>query len=78
MDEQKVTVTITLERFMQLMELETRVNIIVERIDHDEYMNVEALLWALGTENAVEIAQKMRDEKEKEERERSCKEESKQ
>lgn len=64
MDEQKVTVT--LERFMQLMELETRVNILVERIDHDEYMNVEELLWALGTENAVEIAQKMRDEKEKE------------
>lgn len=66
MDEQKVTVTLTLERFMQLMELEIRVNILVERIDHDEYMNVEDLLWALGTENAVEIAQKMRDEKEKE------------
>ena len=65
MDEQKVTVTLTLERFMQLMELETRVNILVERIDHDEYMNVEELLWALGTENAVEIAQKMRDEKER-------------
>ncbi len=65
MDEQ-ATVTLTLERFVQLMELETRVNILVERIDHDEYMNVEELLWALGTENAVEIAQKMRDEKEKE------------
>ncbi len=65
MDEQ-ATVTLTLERYMQLMELETRVNILVERIDHDEYMNVEELLWALGTENAVEIAQKMRDEKEKE------------
>ena len=65
MDEQ-ITVTLTLERFMQLIELETRVNILVERIDHDEYMNVEELLWALGTENAVEIAQKMRDEKEKE------------
>jgi hypothetical protein len=66
MDEQKVTITLTLERFTQLMELETRVNILVERIDHDEYMNVEELLWALGTENSVEIAQKMRDEKEKE------------
>lgn len=65
MDEQKVTVTLTLERFMQLIELETRVNILVERIDHDEYMNVEELLWALGTENAVEIAQKMRNEKER-------------
>ena len=66
MDEQKATVTLTLERFMQLMELKTRVNILVERIEHDECMNVEELLWALGTENAVEIAQKMRDEKEKE------------
>ena len=65
MDEQKVTVTLTLERFMQLIELETRVNILVERIEHDEYMNVEELLRALGTENAVEIAQKMRDEKER-------------
>ena len=52
MDEQ-ATVTLTLERFIQLMELETRVNILVERIDHDEYMNVEDLLWALGTENSV-------------------------
>lgn len=77
MDEQQ-KIYITLERYAQLLELETRVNIIIERIDHDEYMNVEELLWALGTENAVEIAQKMRDEKEKEERERSCKEESKQ
>lgn len=65
MDEQ-ATVTLALERYMQLMELETRVNILVERIDHNEYMNVEELLWALGTENAVEIAQKMRDEKEME------------
>ncbi len=65
MDKQ-ATVTLTLERYIQLMELEIRVNILVERIDHDEYMNVEELLWALGTENAVEIAQKMRDEKEKE------------
>ena len=65
MDEQKVTVTLTLERFMQLIELETLVNILVERIEHDEYMNVEELLRALGTENAVEIAQKMRDEKER-------------
>ena len=77
MDKQQ-KISITLGRYAQLLELETRVNIIVERIDHDEYMNVEELLWALGTENAVEIAQKMRDEKEKEERERSCKEESKQ
>lgn len=77
MDEQQ-KISITLGRYAQLLELEARVNIIVERIDHDEYMNVEELLWALGTENAVEIAQKMRDEKEKEEMERSCKEESKQ
>lgn len=65
MDEQQ-KIYITLGRYAQLLELETRVNIIIERIDHDEYMNVEELLWALGTENAVEIAQKMRDEKEKE------------
>ena len=65
MDEQ-TTVTLSLERVIQLMELEACVNIVVESIDHDEYMNVEELLWALGTENAVEIAQKMRDEKEKE------------
>lgn len=77
MDEQQ-KISITLGRYAQLLELETRVNIVVERIEHKEYIGVEDLLWALGTENAVEMAQKMRDEKEKEERERLCKEESKQ
>lgn len=77
MDEQQ-KISITLGRYAQLLELETRVNIVVERIEHEKFFGIEDLLWALGTENAVEMAQKMRDEKEKEERERSCKEESKQ
>lgn len=63
MDEQKVT--LSLDKYLQLTELEIRVNIVVERIAHDEYIGVEDLLWALGTETSVEMAQKMRDEKEK-------------
>ena len=67
MDEQQ-KMNITIGRYAQLLELETRVNIVVERIKHKEYIGVEDLLWALGTENAVEMAQKMRDEKERDAR----------
>lgn len=65
MDENQ-KIQISVGRFAQLVEMETRINIIVERIEHEEYMNTEDLLWALGTELSVELAQKMRDEKNRE------------
>lgn len=76
MDERQ-NVNISIGRYTELLELEIRVNILVERIEHKEYLDTEDLLWALGTANSVEMAQKMRDEKVKAKEEKNaCKEES--
>lgn len=49
-------VVIPLSRYEELLDLETRVNVIVERINHDKIMDIESLLWMLGTELSVDIA----------------------
>lgn len=49
-------VVISLDRYEELLDLETRVNVIVERINHGKIMDIESLLWMLGTELSVDIA----------------------
>lgn len=49
-------VVIPLDRYTELIQLETRVDSLVERIYHDNEMSVESLLWALGTDLSVELA----------------------
>lgn len=57
-------VTISLKRYDELVDLETRVNVAVERIIHDEFVRMEEILWILGTESAVEKAEILRKEAE--------------
>lgn len=53
-------------RYEQLLDLETRVNVAVERILHKEYMEMKEILWILGTDLAVETAMELeRKDKEK-------------
>ena len=52
-------------RYEQLLDLETRVNVVVERILHKEYMETKEVLWILGTDLAVETAMEL-DRKDKE------------
>lgn len=53
-------------RYEQLLDLETRVNVVVERILHKEYMETKEVLWILGTDLAVETAMELeRKDKEK-------------
>lgn len=59
-------VVIPLERYNELLDAETRVNIVVERICHEKFIPKETLLWILGTELAVETAMEIRKEEEKE------------
>lgn len=58
-------VVIPLERYNELIQLETRASVIVERILHENYMSTEDLLWILGTEDSFELAREMRAENEK-------------
>lgn len=52
-------------RYEQLLDIETRVNVAVERILHKEYMETKEVLWILGTDLAVETAMEI-DRKDKE------------
>ena len=67
------TVTITQQRYEQLLDVETRVDVVVERILHKEFMTLQDILWILGTELAIETAHEL-DRKDKEKREKYDKE----
>lgn len=54
-------IVIPLCRYEELLDLETRVNVIVERIDHNKTIDIESLLWMLGTELSVSIANEIRE-----------------
>lgn len=62
------TVVIPLSRYNELLDLETRANVVVERLIHNDFFKTEDLLWILGTELAIEYADELR-EKEKKRRE---------
>lgn len=62
-------VVIPLQRYNELLNIETRVDVAVERIVHDDYLKKEDVLWVLGTDLAVDKAMELR-EKDEEERKR--------
>lgn len=73
------TVVIPLSRYNELLDLETRVNVVVERLIHDDFLRAEDVLWILATELALERAyelsekfQKEREEREKYEASKEC------
>lgn len=59
-------VTISLDRYTELVETETRVKVAVERVLHDDFFDKEGILWILDTELSVEYAQELREKAEKE------------
>lgn len=60
MKENSNLILVPLQRYENLIVLETRVNAIVERIMHDESFDKEDMLWLLDTEVSVELAYEMR------------------
>lgn len=56
MDEFKMTPT---ERFLELLNIETRVNVLVDIIDKEEFVSKETILRILGTEKAIEVADRI-------------------
>lgn len=49
-------VTISLERYNELVAIEQRAEVIVERFWHGKYLTPEDILWILGTELSETIA----------------------
>ena len=47
------------ERFLELLNIETRVNVLVDIIDQEEFISKETILRILGTEKAIEVADRI-------------------
>lgn len=47
------------ERFLELLNIETRVNVLVDIIDREEFVSKETILRVLGTEKAIEVADRI-------------------
>lgn len=56
-------VVIPLERYEQLLNLETRVSVIIEKLNQDKYMENDELLLILGTEESIKLLDEMRNKK---------------
>lgn len=59
-------ITLSVSRYNELLKLETRVDVIVERISHSNFLSKEDILWILDTELSTQLAQELHDKAEKE------------
>ena len=57
MDDSRIT--ITTERFSELIKIETRVDILVDMLGQDEFVSKETILRILGTEKAIDVADRI-------------------
>lgn len=58
------TVLILMDELAWLLDLKTRVDVLIERIAHDDFFRTEDVLRILGTDEAVELADKLREKEE--------------
>lgn len=65
MENKDLVVTMPLTRYDQLLDVETRVDVAVERMTNDEYCKTEDILRILGTELALQKADEIREEEKK-------------
>ena len=56
------TVTITQHRYEELLDIETRVDVVVERIIREKSMRMEDILRTLRTELAIQGAEQWKEE----------------
>ena len=57
-------VLISTDEFAWLLDLKTRVDVLIERIAHDDFSRTEDVLRIIGTDKAVELADKLREKEE--------------
>lgn len=65
MERTDLMMTIPISRYDQLLDIETRVDVAVERMTNDEYCKIEDVLRILGTELALQKADEIRKEEKK-------------
>ena len=58
------TVLISMDDLAGLLDLKTRVDVLIERIAHDDFFRTEDVLRILGTDEAVKLADKLREKEE--------------
>ena len=58
------TVLISMAELSWLLDLKTRVDVLIERVAHDDFFRTEDVLRILGTDEAVELADKLREKEE--------------
>ena len=58
------TVLISIDELAGLLDLKTRVDVLIERIAHDDFFRTEDVLRILGTDEAVKLADKLREKEE--------------
>lgn len=56
-------VTIPKEQYEQLLSLKTRVSVAIERARHDRFIKIEDILWILGTEFSIVVAEEIEQKK---------------
>ena len=52
-------ITIQVKRFLELIKIETRVDILVDMLGRDEFVSKETILRIIGTEKAIEVADRI-------------------
>ena len=58
------SVLISMDELAWLLDLKTRVDVLIERIAHDDFFRTEDVLRILGTDEAVKLADKLREKEE--------------
>ena len=58
------TVLISMDDLAGLLDLKTRVDVLIERVAHNDFFRTEDVLRILGTDEAVKLADKLREKEE--------------
>ena len=64
MDVENNAVLISMAELAGLLDLKTRVDVLIERVAHDDFFRTEDVLRILGTDDAVALADKLREKEE--------------
>lgn len=64
MDMGNNAVLISMDELAGLLDLKTRVDVLIERVAHDDFFRTEDVLRILGTDEAVKLADKLREKEE--------------
>ena len=64
MDVENNAVLISMDELAGLLDLKTRVDVLIERVAHDDFFRTEDVLRILGTDEAVKLADKLREKEE--------------